>query len=176
MNHDELTARAEQFEVLLPLALRALQSASQDPLAEMPVAQLKFLRHLFSSSRTLTDLANDLHHSVSSATQIVTRLEDAGYVRRVLSTDDRRVRVVELTAAGKELMRSRRAHRIERARIVLAGMTEWEQEAVVTSLERFVAKAREIGIEGHENPQFTVDVERQSPLPAGSASSSRRTG
>lgn len=160
MSHDELTERAEQLEALLPLAMRALHAGAQDPLSDLPLAQLKFLRTLYISSRTLTDLANDLHHSVSSATQIVSRLEDAGYVRRVLSTDDRRVRVVELTNAGKELMRCRRANRVERARAVLASLSDWEQEAILTSLELFVTKAREIGAEGFESPHFTADIER----------------
>jgi DNA-binding MarR family transcriptional regulator len=175
MNHDELTERAEQLEALLPMAMRALHSGATDPLSEVPLAQLKFLRSLFASSRTLTDLANELHHSVSSATQIVSRLEDSGYVRRVLSTDDRRVRVVELTTAGKELMRGRRANRVERAREVLASLSDWEQEAIITSLERFVTKAREIGIDGHEHPHFTADIETLQPAPASTATR-RQTG
>jgi DNA-binding MarR family transcriptional regulator len=57
-----------------------------------------------SESLTVTDLADRLQVAQSTATELVTRAEEAGLVKRSSSPKDGRVALVRLTAAGEELL------------------------------------------------------------------------
>jgi DNA-binding MarR family transcriptional regulator len=52
---------------------------------------------------SLTDIAARLRVDLSVASRQVTTLADAGYVARTVDAEDRRVRTVELTGAGRAL-------------------------------------------------------------------------
>ena len=57
-----------------------------------------------SESLTVTDLADRLQVAQSTATELVTRAEEAGLVQRSGSPKDGRVALVRLTGAGEELL------------------------------------------------------------------------
>lgn len=72
------------------------------------------------------ELAGALHYDASNVTGIVDRLEERGLVERQVDPQDRRIRLVVITAAGLELRRTM----IERAFTggkALAGLTAAEQ-------------------------------------------------
>ena len=72
---------------------------------------------------TILELADHLHVTKQSASELVGALEGAGYVHRRPNPADRRSRFLELTAKGRDgLARSReRWHRIESEWLAVAG-------------------------------------------------------
>ena len=82
----------------------------------------------------LTDLARAEGGSQPNMTQLVTRLERAGLVRRSADSRDGRGVLVEITEAGRDLVRLRRARRAETLRRLVDELTEPEREAVRIAL------------------------------------------
>jgi DNA-binding MarR family transcriptional regulator len=64
-------------------------------------AVLRFL--LEQGSATVGEVQDHIYTSISTASTVISQLEDAGYVTRTRSEDDNRVVVVELTARGKDI-------------------------------------------------------------------------
>jgi DNA-binding MarR family transcriptional regulator len=90
----------------------------------------------------LTELARADGISQPGMTQLVTRMERDGLVRRSASTDDRRGVLVEATDAGLDLVRRRRAERAVALRHMIDRLDPQEQAAVGVALP---ALARAIG-------------------------------
>ncbi|MGW1887648.1 MarR family winged helix-turn-helix transcriptional regulator [Streptomyces sp. NPDC001970] len=82
----------------------------------------------------LTELARAEGVSQPGMTQLVTRMERDGLVRRIASTDDRRGVLVEATDAGADLVGRRRAERAEALRKLMDRLEPQEQSAVVIAL------------------------------------------
>ena len=75
----------------------------------LPHAYYKVLVFLYESpDRRLTmgELAEQQRYSTSRMTHAVTAMEKSGWVRRTVSPTDRRVRLVELTQEGVDLVRA----------------------------------------------------------------------
>jgi DNA-binding MarR family transcriptional regulator len=101
----------------------------------LSTAASSLLGHLGREGPTrLTELARMDGVSQPAMTQMVTRLEREGLVRRVSSTDDRRGVLVEVTDAGVELVGRRRAELAEALQELIARLDPEEQKAVVTAL------------------------------------------
>jgi DNA-binding MarR family transcriptional regulator len=64
-------------------------------------AVLRFL--LEQGSATIGEVQEHLYTSLSTASTVISQLEDAGYVTRTRSEDDNRVVIVELTPAGSDV-------------------------------------------------------------------------
>ncbi|MGW0080283.1 MarR family winged helix-turn-helix transcriptional regulator [Streptomyces sp. NPDC003393] len=92
----------------------------------------------------LTELARAENVSQPNMTQLVTRLERAGLVRRTADRTDGRGVLVEATDTGLEVFRQRRAERAHALRQLVEELSEPERQAVRTALP---ALAR--AIEGH---------------------------
>jgi DNA-binding MarR family transcriptional regulator len=82
----------------------------------------------------LTDLARAEGVSQPNMTQLVTRLERAGLVRRTADRSDGRGVLVEATDTGVEVFRQRRAERAQALRELVEELTEAEQRAVRVAL------------------------------------------
>jgi len=82
----------------------------------------------------LTELARADGVSQPAMTQMVTRMEREGLVRRTSSTDDRRGVLVGVTDAGVDLVGRRRAEQAEALQALIARLDPDEQKAVVTAL------------------------------------------
>lgn len=95
------------------------------------------LMHLWNTgTQRQTDLINVLGSDSATMTRTVQRLERAGFVRRTRSDRDKRVVLVEATAAGLALR-----DRVERTweeleRATTSGISGEEQAAVLNTLER----------------------------------------
>ncbi|MGW2934028.1 MarR family winged helix-turn-helix transcriptional regulator [Streptomyces sp. NPDC001156] len=85
-------------------------------------------------SQRLTELARAEGVSQPAMTQLVTRMERDGLVRRVASTDDRRCVLVESTDAGADLVRRRRSERAEALERLMERLDPKERTAVVIAL------------------------------------------
>jgi DNA-binding MarR family transcriptional regulator len=82
----------------------------------------------------LSDLAVAEEVTQPGMTQLVSRLQRGGLAERKSDPDDGRVVVVEITTAGREVVRLRRQARAEKLAELLADLSTQERAAVVTSL------------------------------------------
>lgn len=82
----------------------------------------------------LTELARAENVSQPNMTQLVTRLERAGLVRRTADRTDGRGVLVEATDTGLEVFRQRRAERARALQQLVEELSEPEQQAVMTAL------------------------------------------
>jgi DNA-binding MarR family transcriptional regulator len=132
----EVAEQAAELECLLPKLMRrlfALQDSPQ-PVAELPLAQLRLCTILQAGPRPMSILADELSISVSAVTQIADRLERAGLVERIPDADDRRSRLLRLTGSGAELMRARRARRVDHLAEILQRLEPCERKEAIRSL------------------------------------------
>ena len=90
---------------------------------------------------SMTHLAEALDVSVASVTGIVDRLEQRGYVERRRGQDDRRVILVERTAAGEAVFSDLAANRRERLTRLLAQFSDEELAATLVFM-RAMRRAR----------------------------------
>ncbi|BCJ49614.1 MarR family transcriptional regulator [Actinoplanes sp. NBRC 14428] len=91
------------------------------------------------------DIAEELQVNPSTGTRMLDRLLRKGLVRRVRSTQDRRVVRVRLTPAGRQIVEqviTRRRADLER---IVAATAELWQPAVTDALAAFAAAAGEVG-------------------------------
>ncbi|WP_330341933.1 MarR family winged helix-turn-helix transcriptional regulator [Streptomyces sp. NBC_00557] len=82
----------------------------------------------------LTELARAENASQPNMTQLVTRLERAGLVRRTADRTDGRGVLVEATPAGLDVFRRRRSERAGALAELLEELTEPERHAVAVAL------------------------------------------
>jgi DNA-binding MarR family transcriptional regulator len=82
----------------------------------------------------VTELANAQRASQPGMTQLVTRMEREGLVRRIAKSDDRRTVLVEATEAGLELLKLRRAERAEALQQTLDRLDPKDQAAIAAAL------------------------------------------
>ncbi|GAC1584712.1 MAG: hypothetical protein NVS3B28_06340 [Candidatus Velthaea sp.] len=95
-----------------------------------------------AGSVTMTELANELSCDASNITGVVDRLEARGLAERRSSSEDRRVKCVVLTAAGKRL-RKRLDERFDVAPPAIAALSLADQRALREIFERALAVADE---------------------------------
>jgi DNA-binding MarR family transcriptional regulator len=82
----------------------------------------------------LTELANAQRASQPGMTQLVSRMEREGLVRRTTKRDDRRAVLVEATDAGLELLKIRRAERADALQDLLDRLDPQDRAAIVAAL------------------------------------------
>lgn len=102
---DEL---AGEVGALVMQVVNEINDGWADVLAKsaLTATQVKLLRHLLSRGPdSMTGIAQFLRCDPSLATGTVDKLEKHTLVRRVAQEGDRRVRLVELTEAGADLVR-----------------------------------------------------------------------
>lgn len=99
----------------------------------------------------LTELARAEGVSQPNMTQLVTRMELAGLVRRVADRDDGRAVIVEATDSGLDVFRQRRAKRARALHVLVEELSEPEREAVRIALPA-LARAIQAGPEPPVRP------------------------
>ncbi|MFE1588323.1 MarR family winged helix-turn-helix transcriptional regulator [Streptomyces sp. NPDC059402] len=99
----------------------------------------------------LTELARAEGVSQPNMTQLVTRLERAGLVRRAADASDGRGVLVAVTSTGLDVVTRRRAERAEALGQLMEDMTGPERQATTTALlalARVIRNRQEISEEG----------------------------
>lgn len=163
---EELEERAERLEALWPVIARMLfRPADDDPLSELPVAQLRVIRVLALGSRTLSELAGELNLSMSAATQIANRLEEAGLVEKVGDSHDRRIRHLSLSERGTALMDARRQGRVDRVKQVFGRIPEARQIAILTEFDILLEACRQVLPPKSDSVAMVAELEQALPLP-----------
>jgi len=99
-----------------------------------PAAAMALTRLVREGPQRLTELATGEGISQPGMTQLVSRLERDGLVRRTTATGDRRGVVVEVTAAGADVVAQRRAQRDRAFHDLLARLDPADQTAIADAL------------------------------------------
>ena len=138
-----------ELETLFPRVWRKVfPTIEQDPLGALPVAQLRVVRVLNEGSKTVSELAAELQMSVSAVTPVLGRLEEKGIVVRQVAGEDRRRRVLELSADAREAFAERKACRVQR----LAQYAEGEHQELFAQLARVLAQIDQVLAENPPAP------------------------
>jgi DNA-binding MarR family transcriptional regulator len=82
------------------------------------------------------DIANQLGIDKASVVALIDRLENAGWVVRKRSTEDRRRQEISLTAAGEKAYRTLKREMIEHERKFVDRYTETERKQLISLLQR----------------------------------------
>jgi len=99
----------------------------------MPPQQI--VLRLLTEPRPMGELAQEMHCDNSNITGIVDRLEERGLVERQAAEGDRRVKLVALTEAGREL-RDELSRRLEEPPDAIRGLSATDQRALRDVLRR----------------------------------------
>ncbi len=132
-----MTDKAKQLEALLPRLLRRMfGEAESDALSELSLAQMRILRALLESPHTAGEMVDQLGLSQSALSQLTQRLVTAGLLRKSKDEHDARIKHLELTPKGRQLMEERREARVKQAQQVLAQLEEPEQAELLRLLQK----------------------------------------
>jgi DNA-binding MarR family transcriptional regulator len=152
MNPTVSQEQAATLVGLLHSLLRELTIGSNDPVIQLPLAQLRACRVLSNGQQSISAISRELGVSLSAVTQIADRLERAKLARRVTEDSDRRIRCLQLTARGESLLRLHDEERIRRMAAALEHLTPKSRQRVAKTLETLVRasnKARTKNGNGH---------------------------
>jgi DNA-binding MarR family transcriptional regulator len=116
-----------------------LFTMDDDPVADLPVAQLRVCGALYGGPRQMSALGRELGVSCSAMTQIADRLERAGLVSRVAERTDRRIRCLQLTRRGKNIMRLHEETRIQRVLAALDRLDPKMRKRILAAFQTFVS-------------------------------------
>jgi DNA-binding MarR family transcriptional regulator len=126
-----------ELETLFPRVWRKVfPSVEEDPLGALPVAQLRIVRVLNEGSKTVSELAAELQMSASAVTHVLGRLEEKGIVLRQVAGEDRRRRVLELSAESREAFLQRKACRVQR----LSKLAQGEHQKLFAELASVLSR------------------------------------
>ena len=117
-------------------------------------ARMRLLRVLqHRGPQIMTVLSDCLAVTPRNVTVLVDGLEGEGLVQRVPHPEDRRATIVELTAAGEEVITAAHAHHTERAAALFEGLDSKDQtrllELIRTLTEQLVAQGADEGCAVH---------------------------
>lgn len=139
MSNKDVYEQALLLVQLLPKLNRCISHIdTDDPAIELPLAQIRICAILQDEPRTMSALSKDLDISLSAITQMADRLEKSELVERVPEADDRRVKCLQLTEHGAQMMEKRKIKRIERAADLLSKLAPEEREVVLSSIENLL--------------------------------------
>lgn len=134
---DDRSDKVQRFIELsheLTVTLR-VHMATDWPEHELSMPQFKTLMLLSGGGQRMGDLARTLGISLSSATNLVSRLEGKGLVQRDHDLEDRRVVTCELTDEGRRTVNRFWSVGEQEVDAVLAHLTDDELNLVLTAFE-----------------------------------------
>jgi DNA-binding MarR family transcriptional regulator len=135
MDQTDLSAQAKEAASLLLTLTRELFAPDNDMVEELPLAQLRVCGILYGGPRSMSSLSRELGVSFSAMTQIADRLERARLVKRVAGEADRRVRCLQLTRRGQNIMRLREEARVRRVLALWEHLPAQAGREVLATLE-----------------------------------------
>ncbi|MEU1417143.1 MarR family transcriptional regulator [Streptomyces sp. NPDC005731] len=133
MDSETPAASPEDLMIAVEQLVRYVRSSATT--ASLSVAAASALGRLSREGPyRLTELARAERVSQPNMTQLVTRMERAGLVRRVADSSDGRGVLVQATETGLDFFRQRRTEHAEALRELVEELTGPEQRAVKTAL------------------------------------------
>jgi DNA-binding MarR family transcriptional regulator len=109
----------------------------------MSTSQVKTLFCIIENEKISSKkLADILEVTPANVTGIIDRLIEQGLVRRVESSQDRRVAFLEVTQAGNKLIENLEQHVVERSTGMLSGMSADDLDHLYLGLSAFIKVVR----------------------------------
>lgn len=143
---DQLQTQSLEIAELLPILIRRLfLLETEGPTADLPVAQLRACGLLRSGQRSMSELSRDLGISLSAVTQLADRLERSGLVERVTERGDHRIKCIQLTDHGRQVVGDRARKRTERIRAVLSRLSPEDRQMALDGLKALSNAAQDTG-------------------------------
>lgn len=103
----------------------------------LSLAQMSILMHLhLRGACEITSFSEMLNISRAAASQMIERLVQQGVVERFSSSHDRRVRLVDLTSSGKQIVLESLEARVEWVNELVGRISAVEREQLLGSLNR----------------------------------------
>jgi DNA-binding MarR family transcriptional regulator len=115
----------------------------EDFTLELPLRQLRACWALYTQSRTMSELGREIGVSLSAMTQVADRLERAGLVERSVRENDRRIRLLQLTAKGRRLMREHDEVQLGRIVECLDRLRDEQVGTILESLHKLLQAAKQ---------------------------------
>lgn len=97
---------------------------------------------------TMREFADELHCDASNATGVVDRLQRRGFVERSESPTDRRVKLLQLTAAGRRMYKRLDERFLTEAPPPLEALSAADQRTLREILERALEHHRRVSVDG----------------------------
>lgn len=138
------TVPAAELVASLERAVRLMKDLTQDTGMSVTAAGVLSALDRLGPHR-LTELAASENVTQPAMTQLISRLGDAGLVRRVTDDADRRVVQVHITDAGRAQLAHRRQVREERLDVLLARLDPAHHEALRAAIPALDALSRLTG-------------------------------
>lgn len=129
-------------------ASRALVAVSARSIADSPEVtfpQFRMLVVLSHGSSNLSELASSLDVAPSTALRMVDRLVAAGFIERLVRSDNRRETNLSLTKAGKRVFRTVTRRRRRDLRAVVERVPEVDRPELARAMALFASAAEEFG-------------------------------
>ena len=148
MSHAQRLAQAltEWAHILMHRSMEAfVRWMKENGLSRSQVGALVCLHH--QGHCPVTNIGNELGITTPAASQLVDRLLQMGLLERSEDPDDRRVKVVALSSAGRELIEKGFGARRDWLNALASAFSEAEQLALAESLQALVEAANRIGDE-----------------------------
>lgn len=130
--------KIERIAQLYPVIMRVMgriRSIVHEGM-DLTYNQYKMLLTIYDKGNcTLNVLAKELRIAMSSASEMVDRLVNLGFVYRTVDEDNRRQVMIYTTEKGEELIRELRRGIVENYRTLLERLPPRDQERLVTAFE-----------------------------------------
>lgn len=134
------SAMLSASRLLVAVSVRSL--AAVEERVTLPQFRLLVLLHTYGEANLVT-LADGLLVNSSTATRMVDRLVDAGYVNRDAHPDSRREVLLRLTGAGKQIVDEVTARRRDEIAAIVGKMSARNRLGLVRVLRAFAAAGGE---------------------------------
>ncbi|WP_459835242.1 MarR family winged helix-turn-helix transcriptional regulator [Clostridium carnis] len=122
------------FNDILQIEERTLK---QGHFSDLSVTEMHTIEAIgMYDKRTMSEVAQDLEITVGTLTTAINKLIKKDYVERKRIEEDRRVVLVGLTKKGKLAYRLHEKFHSEMVKSTIDGLTEKEEEVLISSLER----------------------------------------
>lgn len=162
MTECPVAEQATVISTLLTKVMRGIFSALDggDPIADFPMTQVRICKMLVYGPRSMSSLSRDMGISLSAITQVADRMERADLVERMAEGEDRRVKSLQLTAHGQQIMHTRNTRRAQRVEQVIADLPIDTRREIVQALQQLLeacTKMKSTAPEGAELSEMLED-------------------
>lgn len=107
--------------------------------------QMNVLVHLyFQGASEMNHLCGTMDNSPAGTSQMIERLAQQGLVKRLESTEDRRIRLVDLTKKGKKLVETSNCSRTRRIEKIIGSLSSEEQAQFLDLIRRITDRSHEL--------------------------------
>lgn len=119
------------------LRVTELSSRTLARMSELTASQLLLLKYVEQHGRALpSSIARAIELKQATITVLINKLEESGIVTRTRDTEDRRRVWIELTDAGRELLKRSPDLLQSRFEAGFQQLEEWEKAMIIATLER----------------------------------------